>query len=155
MTQTVSTDSSTSATVEPNSAISTQADDTSPAGQRRSSHYRASVDVSVLVPTRNENGNVPVLTERLAQAMSGMERSWELLFVDDSDDATPHTVAGLCSRFPQISLLHRRPTERVGPCPTTERRSAAAAPSSLSSNAFPPAADARLASANRPVGSGR
>jgi glycosyltransferase involved in cell wall biosynthesis len=116
VTQTVSTGSSTSPTVGVNAAthVEEPREETAISTKPLSTRYRASIDVSVLVPTRNENGNVPVLAERLAQAMSGTERSWELLFVDDSDDATPHTVAALSSRYPQISLLHRPPRERVG-----------------------------------------
>jgi glycosyltransferase involved in cell wall biosynthesis len=72
------------------------------------------VDVSILVPTRNESDNVVLLTERLGHAMAGVDFSWELLFVDDSDDSTPDPVAGLSARDPSVSLLHRRPTERTG-----------------------------------------
>jgi glycosyltransferase involved in cell wall biosynthesis len=118
VTQTVSTGSSTSTALQPNGTNHTDAeeslDETAALGKPLQPSHRGSVDVSVLVPTRNENGNVAVLTERLTRAMSGTDRSWELLFVDDSDDATPHTVAALCSRYPQIHLLHRPPTERVG-----------------------------------------
>jgi len=39
------------------------------------------------VPTFNESANVPVLVERVAAALDGIE--WELVFVDDnSPDAT-------------------------------------------------------------------
>jgi hypothetical protein len=88
--------------------------ETSSAGAAPWNGRHLPLDMSVLVPTRNEEGNVVPLTERLVDAMAGTGRSWELLFLDDSDDATPRTVAALQSRHPYVSLLHRRSTERVG-----------------------------------------
>lgn len=68
--------------------------------------------LSVIVPTRNEEGNVVPLVQRVAEALGGNGESWELLFVDDSDDGTPHAVQAIGS--PRVRLVHRRPPERTG-----------------------------------------
>lgn len=73
-----------------------------------------SLDVSIVAPTRNEEGNVYALAEAVTAAMMGHGRSWELLFVDDSDDATPDTIAELSSRSPHMRLLHRPREDRRG-----------------------------------------
>lgn len=70
--------------------------------------------VSVIVPTRNEAGNVRELTQRLAQSMAVTDSTWELLFVDDSDDDTPDRIAALCREFRFVRLVHRVPGERQG-----------------------------------------
>jgi glycosyltransferase involved in cell wall biosynthesis len=66
--------------------------------------------LTVIVPTRNEERNVRPLVERTAAALDGTD--WELLFVDDSDDATPEVVAGLGDD--RVRLLHRPPDQREG-----------------------------------------
>ena len=72
------------------------------------------VDVSIVVPTRNEFGNIYPLAEAVTAAMMGHDRSWELLFVDDSDDGTGEIIAELSSRCPHIRLLRRPRRERKG-----------------------------------------
>ena len=56
------------------------------------------LQVSIVVPTRNEAGNVGVLVERLTAAMPA--NSFEIIFVDDSDDGTDLVVSLL------LSLIH-------------------------------------------------
>jgi dolichol-phosphate mannosyltransferase len=73
--------------------------------------------LSVLIPTRNEAGNVDALIDRLAEALEGLPA--EAIFVDDSDDSTPEVInAAACRRSPtdrlQVSLLHRAEGEREG-----------------------------------------
>ena len=46
--------------------------------------------LSVLIPTRNEAGNVDALIDRLSDALAGLPA--EAIFVDDSDDTTPAVV---------------------------------------------------------------
>jgi glycosyltransferase involved in cell wall biosynthesis len=67
-----------------------------------------------LVPTRNEDENVALLVRQLSEALADLGRTWELLFLDDSDDATPDTIRDLKSSNPHISLLHREPGQRGG-----------------------------------------
>lgn len=78
-----------------------------------SSCDRLSCELAVIVPTRNERGNIPRLLERLAPALHG--RSAAVLFVDDSDDDTPQVIqqarrAGSLD----VKLLHRPPGRRAG-----------------------------------------
>jgi dolichol-phosphate mannosyltransferase len=67
----------------------------------------------VIVPTRNESGNVAALIARLDAALGEMNA--EILFVDDSDDDTPACVKTIASTSPRpIRLLHRARNERAG-----------------------------------------
>src|SRR5690349_22416261 len=70
-------------------------------------------DVTIVVPTRDEAENIGPLLDRLTAAAGS--RSFEVLFVDDSDDDTPVEVheRGIRSRTP-VRLLHRQPGERHG-----------------------------------------
>src|SRR4051794_14235640 len=73
--------------------------------------------LSVLVPTRNEAENVEPLLARLGAALDGLPA--EVIFVDDSDDATPEVVASAMRARPgtgplEVSLLHRPPGARDG-----------------------------------------
>lgn len=70
--------------------------------------------VTVIVPTRNEAGNVPELTRRLAEVLP-CDGSHELLFVDDSDDDTPAVVRSVSTRSAlPVRLLHRPRSQRSG-----------------------------------------
>jgi dolichol-phosphate mannosyltransferase len=69
--------------------------------------------VCVIVPTRNEAGNVECLAHRVAESVMGLEAS--VLFVDDSSDDTPDVVRRVAAEAAiPISLLHREPHERTG-----------------------------------------
>jgi dolichol-phosphate mannosyltransferase len=62
--------------------------------------------VSVIVPTFNEAPNVAALVERLTRSLVGL--SAEIVFVDDSTDATPDVIrAAAASAKVPIVLLHR------------------------------------------------
>jgi dolichol-phosphate mannosyltransferase len=76
----------------------------------------ADLELTVVVPTRNEAGNIDPLIDRLGAALAGWTA--ELLVVDDSDDDTPRrvlrraesgTAQGLALR-----VLHRAPGARAG-----------------------------------------
>jgi dolichol-phosphate mannosyltransferase len=55
--------------------------------------------ISVIVPTYNEAGSLPLLAERLHTALSG--REWELLVIDDgSPDGTADIAERLAPRVP-------------------------------------------------------
>jgi dolichol-phosphate mannosyltransferase len=69
--------------------------------------------VSVVVPTRDEAGNVEPLVDRLAQVLPG--HPIEIIFVDDSEDGTDAVVRGLPARPGcTVRLLHREPEARWG-----------------------------------------
>jgi putative flippase GtrA len=72
------------------------------------------VAITVIVPTRNEAGNIDALLDRLEPALAGIAS--EVLFVDDSDDETPDRVRTRARRpdGPQIRLIHRATGDRAG-----------------------------------------
>jgi glycosyltransferase involved in cell wall biosynthesis len=73
-------------------------------------------ELSVLVPTRNEAGNIEELLRRVAAAVAGVPT--EVVFIDDSDDLTSAVIqdvvrwggGGAC----QVSLIRRQGAQRVG-----------------------------------------
>ncbi|MEA2281416.1 MAG: hypothetical protein QOK21_2023 [Solirubrobacteraceae bacterium] len=69
--------------------------------------------VSVVVPTRNEAGNVEPLLDRLAGVLPG--HPIEVLFVDDSEDGTDDVIRALEPRqHCAVRLLHREADARWG-----------------------------------------
>ena len=62
-------------------------------------------NLSIVVPTFNESGNIKELYERLADALTGI--SFELIFVDDSEDNTPKVIEKLKEEHSNVVLLHR------------------------------------------------
>jgi glycosyltransferase involved in cell wall biosynthesis len=70
--------------------------------------------LSVIVPTRNEAPNVEPLAQRLGAVLGSRPGSWELVFVDDSDDTTPQLVRGLVDLGLPVRLLHREKAGRQG-----------------------------------------
>ncbi len=62
--------------------------------------------ISVVVPVFNEQENVDPLTRELAGVLAGIDRPWEIVFVDDgSTDASPQKIEELRQEFPAIRLL--------------------------------------------------
>src|SRR5947209_10077692 len=70
-------------------------------------------ELSVIIPTRNEQANVGPLLERLVAALGGIPA--EIVFVDDSDDDTPDEIERVAQdmRLP-VRVLHRDPREPGG-----------------------------------------
>lgn len=81
-------------------------------------------ELSVIVPTRNEQENIVPLVERLRSALAGVE--FDVVFVDDSSDATPDIVSRLDPGFP-VTLIHRHPFDRHGGLTTAIMRGLRAA----------------------------
>src|SRR5919109_2143566 len=68
-------------------------------------------DISLVIPTRNEAGNIEPLLMRVHQAVKGL--ATEVVFVDDSTDNTPEVIGKLQEWFPlPIKLIHRPKEER-------------------------------------------
>ena len=68
--------------------------------------------VSIVVPTRNEAGNIGPLWERVRAALG--RTAFELCFVDDSDDETSDLLLRLQSREGAVRCLLRRGEDRRG-----------------------------------------
>ncbi|MDR3575838.1 MAG: glycosyltransferase family 2 protein [Anaerolineaceae bacterium] len=70
--------------------------------------------LSVIVPTKNESGNIEMLLTRIEKAMNGT--STEVVFVDDSSDDTPEVICRVSDQYAGlvVSLLHRTPDQQTG-----------------------------------------
>lgn len=71
-------------------------------------------EITVVVPTRNEETNVDPLVERIRRVLEHAGFRYEILFVDDSDDGTPGAIANHAREGSPVRLLHRRPGTRAG-----------------------------------------
>jgi hypothetical protein len=67
--------------------------------------------LSVVVPTKNERGNVATLVERLEAALPTV--AIEIVFVDDSTDGTAELVEEIGSRTAHDVVLLRQSTART------------------------------------------
>lgn len=66
----------------------------------------AGSELSIVVPTLNEVGNVRCLVQRLDAALPGL--AWEVVFVDDdSTDGTTEALRELTRSHPRVRLVHR------------------------------------------------
>jgi putative flippase GtrA len=67
--------------------------------------------LTIIVPTRNEAGNVEALATRIRDATAGIPT--EVIFVDDSTDNTPDLISRLTSTTSlPVRLIHRPPERR-------------------------------------------
>jgi len=71
---------------------------------------RESVELTVIVPTRNESENVTPLLDRLGDTLTG--HSFEILFVDDSTDDTAGVIRREAAARPYPVAVIARPEER-------------------------------------------
>jgi dolichol-phosphate mannosyltransferase len=63
-------------------------------------------ELSVVIPTFKERGNIPILVQRLDAALSGL--AWEAIFVDDdSPDGTADAVKAIAVQDPRVRCLRR------------------------------------------------
>lgn len=71
------------------------------------------LDLTIIVPTRNEAGNVAPLLARIDPMIDHL--SAEVIFVDDSTDGTPDAIAAEAPNHDQpIRLIHRMSDQRTG-----------------------------------------
>lgn len=62
--------------------------------------------LSILTPAYNEAKNLPVLWERLATVMKGVDADWEWIVIDDhSSDGTFQVMSALAQTHPQINAI--------------------------------------------------
>ncbi len=70
--------------------------------------------ISIIVPTRNEAGNINALLTSIRNSFYGT--FIEVIFVDDSTDDTPQVVETAIKDFPaqNVRLIHRLPEQQTG-----------------------------------------
>lgn len=70
----------------------------------------AAIDVSVLVPAKDEAENLPLFMEQAAAAFDGGSVAYEVIVIDDgSSDETPRVLTELQRRYPFLRVVrHRR-----------------------------------------------
>jgi dolichol-phosphate mannosyltransferase len=58
---------------------------------------------SIVAPIYNEEGNIPLLYERISQVMDSTNESWELVLVNDgSKDRSPELIRELCKKDSRV-----------------------------------------------------
>jgi dolichol-phosphate mannosyltransferase len=76
------------------------------AKQSRSKDEASIPELSVVIPTFKERGNIEILVQRLDAALSGI--AWEAIFVDDdSPDGTADAVKKIAAEDPRVRCLRR------------------------------------------------
>lgn len=69
----------------------------------------ARVDVSVLVPAKDEAENLPLFVEQAAAALAGHDARYEVIIVDDgSRDASPEILERLAQQHPWLRFVRHR-----------------------------------------------
>jgi glycosyltransferase involved in cell wall biosynthesis len=61
--------------------------------------------ISIVVPTHNEEENVIELHRRLTKVFTSLEMSFELIFVDDSTDRTTSIIEGIIEEDSNVKLI--------------------------------------------------
>jgi glycosyltransferase involved in cell wall biosynthesis len=67
------------------------------------------VDCSVVIPVYNEETNIRLLIPQLKSALDDLNKSYEIIFVDDgSSDKTGDVIEDAARKFPEIKLITLR-----------------------------------------------
>jgi dolichol-phosphate mannosyltransferase len=91
------------------SATNGRVDDNNGNGQTHGP--RAKTTLTIVLPTRNESGNVEPLLRRIDAILPDVDV--DVIFVDDSDDDTPETIERVgASSMRTVRLIHRPREER-------------------------------------------
>jgi glycosyltransferase involved in cell wall biosynthesis len=76
---------------------------------RPSTEQKEQIEISVVVPVYNEEGNLPVLIPKLMEVLEGLGCSCEMIFVDDgSSDGSRRILRGMASQYPSLRILRFR-----------------------------------------------
>lgn len=90
-------------------AASAPADASAPASTGALAHSGPHVDVSVLVPARDEADNLPLFMEQAADAFAREHTAYEVIVVDDgSSDDTWAVLTKLAARYPFLRIARHR-----------------------------------------------
>ncbi len=64
------------------------------------------IEISVVVPVFNEEGNLPILIPKLAEVLEGLDRAYEMIFVDDgSSDESRRILREMTVQYPSLRIL--------------------------------------------------
>ncbi len=62
--------------------------------------------LSVVIPVFNEEENLLPLTQELVSVLDSLEKSWEIIFVDDgSTDKSPEILNGIREKMPRVQVV--------------------------------------------------
>jgi glycosyltransferase involved in cell wall biosynthesis len=65
--------------------------------------------ISVTIPIYNEEGNIPILYDKVTSALRSISRPWELIFVNDgSNDASEELLDELAEKDSNVKVVHFR-----------------------------------------------
>jgi glycosyltransferase involved in cell wall biosynthesis len=65
-----------------------------------------SIEISVVVPVYNEEGNLPLLISKLVEVFKNLGRPYEMIFVDDgSSDGSRRILKEMASQYPSLRLF--------------------------------------------------
>ena len=78
-------------------------------GRRRAVPEPREVDVSVLVPAKDEAGNLPLFMQQAADAFAGSDIRFEVIVIDDgSEDDSWEVLQGLAGQYDFLRLARHR-----------------------------------------------
>lgn len=64
------------------------------------------IDISVVVPVFNEEGNLPILISKLVKVLNPLGLPYEMIFVDDgSSDGSRWILKEMASQYPSIRII--------------------------------------------------
>jgi glycosyltransferase involved in cell wall biosynthesis len=67
------------------------------------------IEISVVVPVYNEEGNLPLLTSKLVEVLKNLGRPYEMIFVDDgSSDGSRRILKEMTPQYPFLRILRFR-----------------------------------------------
>jgi glycosyltransferase involved in cell wall biosynthesis len=65
--------------------------------------------ISVTIPIYNEEGNIPILYEKVTSTLREIARPWELIFVNDgSSDTSEELLDEIAEKDPNVKVIHFR-----------------------------------------------
>jgi len=72
------------------------------------------VDLSIIIPSFNEYGNIQEIVNRIQHALKASEIHYEIWFIDDSQDETPILLETLSQQLPCVHYMHREKMRGLG-----------------------------------------